>query len=249
MRLQAVLMSSTQQKEKATINSRLHFFVITLSVFFGLPGMALAEENIAVSAAKAFVTPMAEGLADQVEINFSPPSSLVQTCHKPEPFLPPNQQIRPGRIVVGIKCPAGNNERLLYLQGYIKASGHYLVIKKTVAPGQVLSAAYLEEQYGDLGALPRNTLTSFEQAVGKKARIRLKPGSPLLEGHLSKVVAVNRGQIIELESGGRGFKVIRKGEALASGGKGDIIRVRLSRKQIVTARVIAPGRAKVPLRI
>ncbi len=242
-------MSSNQKTGEFNKNRWLATLAAILSVFIWLPGKVLAEENIAIIAAKAFIAPKAAELGDAVEISFTPPSSLIPTCQQPEPFLPANQKLRLGRIVVGVRCPAGEHERLLYLQGYIKASGSYVVVKKAVAPGQVLSSAQLKEQYGDLSTLPRNALTSVSEAVGKQARIRLKPGSPLLERHLSKVVAVNRGEMIELESGGQGFKVTRKGEALASGSQGDIIRVRLSRRQIVSAEVIAPGRAKVPIPI
>ncbi len=56
---------------------------------------------------------------------------------------------------------------------------------------------------------------------------------------------VERRQAVTLVAGGEGFRISREGHALDDGALGGRVRVRLSNREVVVARVTGPGRARV----
>lgn len=207
---------------------------------------ASAQNNAdpAAIAARIFLEQQSVNLGEDVKVNIKPLAVRLPHCENPQPFLPKNRQIRPGKISVGIYC--GNvNYTARYMQAHISVTGSYIATVTDIKPGTVIHAGLLEMRRGDLSRLPNNTLATIEQAKGKVAKLRLKSGTVLLQRHLSTPTAISRGGTVDIEMTGHGFRVVRRGKALESGSIGDSIRIRLSRKQTLTAVVIARGKVSI----
>lgn len=182
----------------------------------------------------------------QVTVEVLPSSARFPVCERPEPFIPASSPQLIGRVTVGLRC-GGDDAALRYISAQVTVVGGYLKLATGVEPGTVLAAHMLEVARGDLGQLPTQAVLRMSDVVGQVAARRLSAGTVLQEQHLRALPLVSRGQLISLETGGRGFMISRKVEALDTGGLGDMVRVRLSRREILTAVVEGPGRV-TPLR-
>lgn len=176
-------------------------------------------------------------------VELQTPQAQLPSCSRPEAFFPhQGQKLRPGRISVGLRCP-GEIER--YIQARLIVKADYLELSRDLLPGDTLAADGLRVRRGDLGELPRDVLRTSQEAVGKQAVRRLEKGTVLRSSHLRSIPLVERGQKVAVESRGRGFVARREGVAMESGGAGDRIRVRMSRREILEALVDDTGRLVV----
>ncbi|HCK28683.1 MAG TPA: flagella basal body P-ring formation protein FlgA, partial [Alcanivorax sp.] len=73
----------------------------------------------------------------------------------------------------------------------------------------------------------------------------LSAGTVIQSHQLRKPALVERRQAVTLVAGGEGFRISREGHALDDGALGGRVRVRLSNREVVTAQVTGPGRARV----
>ncbi len=150
-----------------------------------------------------------------------------------------------GRVSVGIKCEGGGGTR--YLHAQISEIGDYWETATPIEAGAVIHVGLLRKAKGDLGKLPGNTLPAKTPLDGMVARHRLAAGTILQHQHLAKAALVSRGQKVILESSGSGFRVTREAEAMGDGSLGEVIRVRLSPRETITAVVTGPGKVKLSL--
>ncbi|ATJ84689.1 flagellar basal body P-ring formation chaperone FlgA [Halomonas beimenensis] len=194
--------------------------------------------------ARAFLTQQASGLGDDVEVTLYPPGAHFPECRQPEPFLPASSRPPLGRLSVGVKC-GETDRRTRYLQAEVVVIGRYLETATALEAGERLTLAHLAERRGELHRLPHGTLRAPQAAIGQVTRRPLAAGRPLLSHQLRAPRLVDRGDRVTLEARGDGFRVTRKGEALAPGGRGERIRVRLEDRRILEARIVGPGRLVV----
>ena len=81
---------------------------------------------------------------------------------------------------------------------------------------------------------------------GYQVATNLKPGAMLKWNHLSKVILVHKGQVVNVFASGKGIYVEMKGQALEDGVEGSFVRIRnLSSKREFQAKVLNENSVKV----
>ncbi|HCZ13853.1 MAG TPA: flagellar basal body P-ring formation protein FlgA [Candidatus Accumulibacter sp.] len=153
-------------------------------------------------------------------------------CSAFEPFLPQGSRLW-GRTTVGVRCLAPT-VWTVYVPVQIRVAGNYLVTARQLSPGQVVSAADVITQSGDLGTLPTSIVTDPAQAVGMTVRNGVAAGQPLRSDLLTAPWAVQQGQSVKLLSSGAGFTVSNEGKALNNATDGQVAQVRTSSGQVVS---------------
>lgn len=214
----------------------------------GLGGVANADQN-ASSVARVqqflFERLVDSGIApERIRIQVFSPAVSLDACQPAEPFLPRDDTRLAGRISIGLRCsPDGNMVR--YLQAELQILGERVIARRDIRPGEMIRADMLATEQVDLSRLPNHVLTDIDHAIGQQARRPLRQGQQLSAHALSTPQLVERGQMVNLEASGRGFRIRREGEALDNGARDDTVRVRTSNRDIIEARVVGPGALRV----
>ncbi|MEX1198445.1 MAG: flagellar basal body P-ring formation chaperone FlgA [Pseudohongiellaceae bacterium] len=236
-------------RKTASLSARLR---ILLGIVLTIPAFTLATsdsradtETEIMATVQAFLHEQTRDKASQVQIRVFDSAASFPACLDPQPFLARrSQQALSGDISVGVRCN-GDAGNVRYLRARISLLGSYVTVAGDIPRGTLLEASMLERQQGNLDKLPPKAILESEHAVGQLTRRRLSAGTILQQQHLQRPSLIERGQPVTIESRGRGFVVTREGEALESGGRGDAIRVRITRRENLRAVVIAEDRVRV----
>lgn len=218
--------------------------VVALTVASLVAPQARAADEAMLDSVRQFLEAQARSLGDDVEVTLYPPAAKFPACPAPSPFLPRASQPPIGRVSVGVKC-GEQGRRTRFLQAEVSVIGAHLETALDIAAGETITRDHLVIRHGDLARLPRQALRDAEQAIGRVAMRPLSEGQVLQGYQLRKPRLVNRGEEVTLEARGSGFRVTRSAEALAPGGRGDRIRVRLDNRDVINARVIGKRRLVV----
>ncbi|TLM79958.1 flagellar basal body P-ring formation chaperone FlgA [Microbulbifer harenosus] len=197
----------------------------------------------AADAARHFLEQHNRHLGQRVEVEVIRSGTHWPDCHNPAPFLPANGQSGWGRVTVGVRCDADRRAR--YLQALVRVFDHYWVVRESVPAGTEITPALLQKRQGDISALPRGVLRQLQDIVGLVASRPLRKGSPLLQHQLSKRPLVARRQSVTLVASGEGFRIAREGLAMDEGAMGDLVRVKLEDRQVISGEVTGPGEVSV----
>ncbi|WP_240349409.1 flagellar basal body P-ring formation chaperone FlgA [Halomonas binhaiensis] len=216
-----------------------------LIMVFTLPAIAAVSPNgnTITAQVEAFLSTrlQAEGATpEDTDIQVFPPADHLDACHSPVPFLPRPDQPLSGRIAIGVRC-AENSQNVRYLQAEVHRFGNRLVITQDVATGERIRPEMLRQEQVDLSRMPAHILHDPINAIGLQARRPLQKGHSLSTRDLQAPRLVDRDQTVTIEASGQGFRLQRQGKALDAGGLGDMIRVRISQRNIIEARVAGPG--------
>lgn len=203
---------------------------------------ALNQDQVLVEAVKRFLLDQAPEDAEEIRVEVFPPSAQFAACSSPRPFFPNRNQRQWGRVSVGVEC-SGSQDR--YLQAEVEGTGSYVTAAERIETGTVIDQGMLTMRKGNLGRLPSGTIRHADEAIGMLTRRTITSGSTLREYQLRSVPLVEQRQTVSVEAKGSGFRVSREGEALEDGGMGDEVRIRLSRREIITGKVIGSGRVAV----
>lgn len=96
------------------------------------------------------------------------------------------------------------------------------------------------------GTDPAQHLLDPDLAVGRKLRVALGAGQPVLERHLEAAMAIEPGQSVAIQLQARGLEIAMSATALTPGVVGDRVLVQpASGRAPVEALVIAPGLVRV----
>lgn len=225
-------------------HSLRYFLSLCLMVWFAMAMAppALAQDQALVDAVERFLLEQAPSDAQNVSVEVFPPSAQFGDCLSPRPFLRNGHQRQWGRVSVGVEC-AGSQDR--YLQAEVNAIGTYVTAAKRIEANTVIDQGMLTLREGNLDRLPSSTIRKSSEAVGMLARRTITAGSSLREHQLRTIPLVERRQTVSVEAQGTGFRVSREGEALEDGGLGEDVRIRLSRREIITGRVVGAGRVAI----
>jgi len=190
-----------------------------------------------------FVERELAGLGSEVhaQVISKPPAGI--SCPEPTPSLPRGYHRRSSRLHVAVSC----GERQFFIQARISVIGEYLRATRDIPAGTTLHKDMFERTEGDITAMLDNLVRDPRSALDSTALRSLKRGQPLLTRNLKPPRLVERGERIRVIARGRGFRIARKGEALESGGLGDRVDIRISRRQTLTATISGPGVAVLSL--
>jgi flagella basal body P-ring formation protein FlgA len=191
-------------------------------------------------AVMSFLHSQSPGLPGEVEITPGAIDSRLNlpACAALEAALPPGQ--RPwGNTTVTVYCSLPL-PWTIYVRANIKVMANYIVSAKPLRQGQVLTAADLTTQRGDLAQLPPGTITELNEAVGRTLTGGLPFGGALRQDMLRARAAVVQNQSVKLVSSGRGFSVSAEGRALNNAAEGQMVQVRSASGSVVSG-IARPG--------
>jgi flagella basal body P-ring formation protein FlgA len=121
-----------------------------------------------------------------------------------------------------------------------QVSARVVVSAAEVAAGRVLTADDLLLERHDISAIP-DSLADVKAALGLAARRTLRGGEVLRAAMLAAPTLVKRGDAVRIVARREQVEVSMAGEALDSGARGAVLRVRNANGATIRARVSAAG--------
>jgi len=197
--------------------------------------------DIASTAALAMQYRAAEQGYEHIDVQVRPLDGrlALANCSQALEPLPSNSERTLGSVSVGIRC-GGKEVWTLYVRGEVSANQVVPVLSGALRRGDlignndiVLEKRRITQEYGGI-------VTEIEDLVGMEARRNLDPGSPLRFNDLVSPVLVERGQTVNIVSGGGVLRVSMQGKALAKGSAGDRVLVANLTSGTRVEGVIAP---------
>lgn len=222
---------------------RLFLKIAPLLLALATCGQHASAATSAADAARHFLEQRNRHLGKRVEVEIFRSNVSWPECGRPQPFLPANGQSGWGRVTVGVRCNADTHPR--YLQAQVRVFDHYWVVRESIPAGTEITPSLLQKRQGEISALPRGALRQLEDIVGLIASRPLREGHPLLQHQLSRRPLVARRQNVSLVASGQGFRIVREGLAMDEGAMGDLVRVKLQDRQVISGQVIGPGEVRV----
>ncbi|SKC54126.1 flagellar basal body P-ring formation chaperone FlgA [Paraburkholderia hospita] len=197
-------------------------------------------------AALAYLQQQSAGLPGKVDISVATvfPRGLA-ACTTLEPFLPTGARVW-GRTTVGVRC-SGERPWTLYLQAKVSIHATYFLASRSIAPGELLSAADLIARDGDLTLLPQAVITDPAQAVGSMSLMRVSAGLPLRRDMLKSADSVTIGQSVKVVAQGANFAISAEGSAMNNASPGQPVRVKTANGQIIQGIVKDGGTVVIQL--
>lgn len=195
---------------------------------------AIAAARSELSGAKLSVTP-------------SPLDSrlALPACGQPLSAFRPDGGAVVGNTVIGVRC-SGVHPWTLYVPVRVSARLPVVVAARPLTRGVQLSTGDLRLAVHDLGNLAYGYLTAKSQALGQVLTRQASAGQIVLPGMLAPPILVKRGQNVTLVSTAAGIEVSTEGVALASGARGQWVKVRNTRShRVIDGVVVGPGRVSV----
>lgn len=180
-----------------------------------------------------------------------------------EPVIPPQAALLaecPDELIV--RSPAVSKRTLYRLRYDITCSGMQNVsvavaVKNTITlpvvvathmleRGRIIDVQDVELHPQDIALLNGQFFTAVEDTLGQTVKRRIAVSKTLSTGQLELPVIVERGQSVLMLAGQQGVEASTSGEALRSGRKGEIIRVRNSSSQrVIDAIITSPGVVRI----
>jgi len=211
--------------------------LLALAPAFGAPTAASQVEE----AARAELEKQAEasGLTDaRFDLTVVPPRAAPACSGPVEVDVLDTRQ--PTRMRFAVRCPGAGASRQEYIvRARITAS--VVVAATPIAANEVLTDSHVTVGQRDITSITDPVISPID-AVGQTSRRLLRAGDVLRNSSLSAPVLVKRGDAVVMIARQDGIEVSTAGEALDTGAKGALVRVRnASSGQVVRMRVAAPG--------
>ena len=134
----------------------------------------------------------------------------------------------------------------------IKLSGHYdemaqiPILRRQLQAGEVIAEGDIDWDKVPAARLRKNTITDIHDLIGKSPKHTISQGRPIRTDEIASQAIVSKGTQVTLFFKSHNIEIKTYGEALDSGAKGDVIRVRnTASKSIIEGTVDAPERVRV----
>lgn len=152
-----------------------------------------------------------------------------------------------GSVGIGIIVRQGDRVvRNLSVKVDVEALAGMVVTNRQIDRGSVISVGDLAVQKRDLADVHGRYLSRIEDAVGKRARITLKPNASLRGDQLEKVPLIKPGQLVTIVAENERMRITVTGKAKSSGAEGDTITVQnLNSLKELPARVLDAGTVQI----
>jgi flagella basal body P-ring formation protein FlgA len=181
----------------------------------------------------------ASGLSEpqfQVEVTST---RAAPPCAQPVEIEPVDTR-QLARMRFAVRCPVDGGWRFEYVvRAHVSAV--VAVVAAPVPVGEPLTDAMISLERRDITLIP-DAVGTAEAALGQASRRSLRPGDVLRAGQLAAPVLVKRGDQVLMLARRDQVEVSTSGEALDSGARGAIVRVRNTTSgQVVRMRVSGAG--------
>lgn len=218
---------------------RMPFFLsLLLSAFLALPAWGSRQDIALIEAqARAFAVQGWQGAA--VRLSFGQLDRRLGLPACPSPVYAWDGKSRETARGVKISCvaPAWS------IRLPIRATPSVLVvmIRRTVATGQLLAAEDLELVESRDGNVPLGAFGRVEEVIGKPMARAVAPGMMLRREMLALPLVVRQGQSVRIVADNPAFNVSAQGVALTAGSEGQSVGVRLPGGRILRGTARADG--------
>jgi flagella basal body P-ring formation protein FlgA len=145
-------------------------------------------------------------------------------CTQDLEALPTSTKRALGAVSVGIRCP-GEETWTLYVRGEVAANQVVPVLTAALRRGDLIGNNDIILKKRRITQENGGIVTEIDGLIGMEARRNLDPGNPLRFNDLVAPILVERGQTVNIVSGGSGLRVSMQGKALAKGAAGDRVLV------------------------
>jgi flagella basal body P-ring formation protein FlgA len=241
-------MSNTQQRKIKTKRQVIACVIAIVFFMYGTSTRASAESI--VTQVRQFVEDRAfrahpDASRINVHVKAPDPQLNLEACTHPAISLHGNDLIR-SRVLVRLNCQQSIALHLAVDIGIFKS---VLVAATSLARQSQVSAEDLRHQEINIltNSVGRHLLTGFDEAIGKQLKRSVRAGTILTSGMLSQPKMVIKGDSVVIIARKGALVVRMPGTALASGTKGQQIRVKnQSSSRIIKGWIQAPGEVVVP---
>lgn len=159
-------------------------------------------------------------------------------------FWPPGAR-RSGNVSVGISCE-GVKPWKIYVQVSILVLRNVAILDRPAVKGEVLNNGMVRFEKRDVSRLGSTYLSNIDQLLGYRFRRSSTEGKMLQPKMFEVPLLVERGSQVNIIAKTSALSVRMKGEALADGSLGKIIRVKnSSSNRVLQGEVIAKGTVKI----
>jgi flagellar basal body P-ring formation protein FlgA len=218
--------------------------IVLLTLFFLLL-VADATAETLEGAIKRFVQRETQGVPGRISVTVGALSAgtRIGECANPEVFVPSGSRLW-GTLNIGVRC-AEPSQWTVYVPVEVRVHGRYLVARRKLVAGTLVSEQDISDREGELTSLPANVLTETGQAVGKYVRVGVGADTPLRAEHLVQLPVIRQGQAVRVVIRGAGFSVSSDGKALANAHEGESLRVKTAAGHTVTGTARSNGVVEV----
>jgi flagella basal body P-ring formation protein FlgA len=226
-------------------------FIASLWLTWGGPVAAapVQDHQSIQEAARRHVLKQLSNTREGVTLSVGRLDSRLQLarCKTPlKTFSPPGKR-RSAKQTIGVRC-SGEQPWTLYVPVTVRVQKMVLVASRGLPRGSIIGADDIRIEERDIKRLHRGYLSDPERVLGKTLKRTVQENSVILPGQVALPRAIKRGSEVVILGTSGALTVRMTGKALASGSKGDRIRVlNKSSKRKVEAIIIAPGVVQVTL--
>lgn len=177
-------------------------------------------------------------------IEIKSPSSVKNLALCPqELMISPPKGLPFGRVQRRVSCV--QLKWSLYVRAHISLTAKLPVLTSNAKRGDIISAQMLGWRKVKLEAKDKQALTQPEEIIGKQVARKIYKNRPITGNQLAEPILVKRGEPVIIEAVADGFNASVQGIALASGKKGEAIRVKNTQSgKTIIAFPIAKGRVR-----
>jgi flagella basal body P-ring formation protein FlgA len=152
-----------------------------------------------------------------------------------------------GFVTASLLIGSGPFPENVTVSGKVKLMADIPVVRAKVAPGKILMQGDLVMRCMDISSCPY-AYTLLEDCVGKRSRVTLLEGNPILPSQVQRKPDVCSGEMVSIEVRVDALVVKDKGIAMKDGFQGDAIPVKnVSSGRQVVGTIIAPSQVLVEL--
>ena len=146
-----------------------------------------------------------------------------------------------GKTTVHIRCNS-NSPWTVYISAQINLFGKVIQTATPLSRGHILKKDDLIAVEEDLGRIRYGYFVDKENLIGKQLKHQLPQGRIIKANYVKSQTLVKRGELVSIVAENKGYSVKMTGTAMASGARGDRIRVKnTSSKRIVEGTIKEAG--------
>jgi flagella basal body P-ring formation protein FlgA len=152
-----------------------------------------------------------------------------------------------GRFTASVIAPAdGAPDDIVRVAGRVVATGQVPVLRARLNLGETIGAGDIAWHALPVERIDRTMITRAEDLVGRQLRRPIMPMTPLRGGDVQRPELVAKGALVGMTLLAPGLTLTATGQALESGGAGDVIQVANSgSRRVVQAMVVGPNQVRV----
>jgi flagellar basal body P-ring formation protein FlgA len=152
-----------------------------------------------------------------------------------------------GRFTASVIAPAdGAAADTVRVAGRVFSISQVPVLRARVNLGETIDAGDIAWLAVPVERIDRNMITRAEDLVGRQLRRPVMPQTPMRAGDVQRPELVAKGALVSMILSAPGMSLTATGQALESGGAGDVIQVaNAGSRRVVPATIIGPNQVRV----